>query len=512
MDIMPQTSIGHVFMSYSRRDTDVMRRIVTFLREQGIKVWVDNEKLVPGTPIWEEEIEKAIKGTSAIVVVLSPDAKNSEWVRREIALADQYRKRIFPMLAGGDEDSSISLRLITRQFIDIRDNENAGLSSLSTSILFYLEELETQQRIEREEADKLARAQAERQAAEREAERSRLERNAAEKATLEAVEKAAYEQAEREAAQREVARLTAEKEAADEALREAKERAAKEKVERAAARKAAFVRFRRKYLLPSSIAVLFLGLLTFWVTFFAPFPNTESLPVISETNIDQVTQIARRNILWFASVYSVTFSPDGDILASAGTGNDIRLWRVKNGSLLKTLSGDAVVEGFVDLAFSPDGQSLASGSDTGNTVYIWRVSDGSLIHKLEGHTEGIHSVAFSPDGQTLASGSRDGTIRLWQVSDGSVFRVLIPENNIGYIWGVAFSPDGKILATGHSFIFSLDPAEDNLIHLWGVSDGSLLKTLHGHSHIVFDIAFSPDGSLIASGSADGTFRLWGLKP
>ena len=62
----------HVFMSYSRRDEAVMQRVATFLRAQGINVWVDNEKLVPGTPIWEVEIEKAIKNAAAVVIILSP--------------------------------------------------------------------------------------------------------------------------------------------------------------------------------------------------------------------------------------------------------------------------------------------------------------------------------------------------------------------------------------------------------------------------------------------------------
>ena len=57
---MAQLSTGHVFMSYSRRDEETMRRIVAFLRNQGIKVWVDNEKLIPGTPVWEKEIEKEV--------------------------------------------------------------------------------------------------------------------------------------------------------------------------------------------------------------------------------------------------------------------------------------------------------------------------------------------------------------------------------------------------------------------------------------------------------------------
>ena len=136
---MTQPLAGPVFMSYSRRDSDVMWRTAKYLRERGINVWVDNEKLVPGTAIWEEEIEKAIKAASAIVVVMSPDSKNSEWVRREISMADQYRKHILPILVRGDEDSSITLRLITRQFVDLRQNEMAGLQSLRSALALYLE-------------------------------------------------------------------------------------------------------------------------------------------------------------------------------------------------------------------------------------------------------------------------------------------------------------------------------------------------------------------------------------
>jgi hypothetical protein len=138
---MPQFSTNQVFVSYSRSDEADMRRIVTFLRNQGIKVWLDNERLIPGTPIWEEEIEKAIHAASAVIVVMSPDSKNSEWVRREISLADQNHKRIFPVLVRGDEDTSITLRLITRQFVDLRKNEAAGLTSLHSALSAYRNEL-----------------------------------------------------------------------------------------------------------------------------------------------------------------------------------------------------------------------------------------------------------------------------------------------------------------------------------------------------------------------------------
>ena len=141
---MSQLPVTQVFMSYSRRDKDAMWRTVIFLRKQGINVWVDNEKLIPGTPVWEEEIEKAIKAARVIVVVMSPDSKASEWVRREISLADQEHKHILPILVRGDEDSSITLRLVTRQYIDMRQNEEAGLNSLYRALSQYLNEIEAQ--------------------------------------------------------------------------------------------------------------------------------------------------------------------------------------------------------------------------------------------------------------------------------------------------------------------------------------------------------------------------------
>ena len=132
--------IGQVFLSYSRKDEEPMRLIAKSLRAQGIKVWVDNEKLIPGTPIWEDEVEKAIRDAVAIVVVLSPDSKNSEWVKREMTMADQHQKRVFPVLVRGDENTSISLRLINRQFVDLRTNQDAGLKSLSEALSYYISE------------------------------------------------------------------------------------------------------------------------------------------------------------------------------------------------------------------------------------------------------------------------------------------------------------------------------------------------------------------------------------
>jgi WD40 repeat protein/subtilase family serine protease len=206
----------------------------------------------------------------------------------------------------------------------------------------------------------------------------------------------------------------------------------------------------------------------------------------------------RPDIVWMRGghsgfVNSVAFSPDGRLIASGGD-RTIKLWRVSDGALVRTLTGHT--NGVSSVAFSPDGSLLASGS-WDYTIRLWRVSDGALVRTLTGHTNGVFSVAFSPDGSLMASGSGDSTIRLWRVSDGALVRTLTGHTE--WVISVAFSPDGSLLASG---------SEDATIKLWRVSDGALVRTLTGHTNRVISVAFSPDGSLLASGSRDYTVRLW----
>ncbi len=158
-----------IFISYSRRDDAIMQRIVAFLREQGFDVWVDNEQLTPGTPIWEYELEKAIKRATAIVVLSSPDSKKSEWVTRELVVAQRHRKRIFPLLIRGDEDSSLHFRLSTNQYIDLRENEVLGLKSLDVAILKYfdfLKKVEEEEKAKEKRRKKIVREEEERKSVE----------------------------------------------------------------------------------------------------------------------------------------------------------------------------------------------------------------------------------------------------------------------------------------------------------------------------------------------------------
>lgn len=113
--------MSHVFISYSTHDTTYARQLADALVQRGFEVWIDNKRLRGGDDWWKS-IVRALRGCAAFIVILSPRSDGSKWVQREITLADNWDKPMFPILLDGDLDTDNFLLFVRTQYEDARND------------------------------------------------------------------------------------------------------------------------------------------------------------------------------------------------------------------------------------------------------------------------------------------------------------------------------------------------------------------------------------------------------
>lgn len=123
-----------IFISYSRKDDEIMSRIKTHFEQEDFIVWVDQTELELGTVAWETKIQDALEHTSCVVVLMSPDSKQSKWVMNELSYAERHNVRIFPVLARGDEVDAVPFRLSSTMWVDIREDYPKAMQKLVGAI------------------------------------------------------------------------------------------------------------------------------------------------------------------------------------------------------------------------------------------------------------------------------------------------------------------------------------------------------------------------------------------
>ncbi len=212
---------------------------------------------------------------------------------------------------------------------------------------------------------------------------------------------------------------------------------------------------------------------------------------------------------------SVIFSADGNTFATGGYDTHIYIWDVATVMKIRTLTKHTYFS--TQAAFSPTENTIATGGN-GASVLLADTDTGKLKHKFSGHTRYIRSLAYSPDGTILATGSDDETLRLWDTDTGTAH--LPPIDTSGDPYSITFSRDGELVAcivntNSADHLRTYETASGKQLHSikvytrTGPIFGRNQRNLEiEHSRWVEKIAFSPDGTTIASCATDNAIRFW----
>lgn len=518
-----------LFISYSRRDLDFVMRLHDELKKDNRSLWIDLED-IPPTAEWLEEIYGGIENANTFVFVISPDSVVSDVCKLEIEHALKNGKRLVPILHRDVPDrNQIHPALASHNWLFFREQDN-----FERSFKWLTNALDTDLEHVRMHTRLLVRAL---EWDERKRDSSYILRGTDLSEAEEWLTASASKQP--QATQTHTQYILASRRAAAARQRVTLIGVTAALVFSIALSVLALILWRQAEDARSeasnsrSTAVAALGSVNdtrataqAQENAFRATINALNTPLQTVANIQTVaTATMLANILSTPSgqggAPTSEEPPEEGVLPDTGGGDpalslllaaqnyklaidpvqaksDLLMALQENGVRLdQTLSGHNGA--VLDVAYSPNGQRLASASDD-NTVIVWDMATRRPVGDLPfyGHRAGVTSVDFSPDGQILASGSRDSTIILWGVETGNIIRIL-QRRGLDWILSVDFSPDGQKLVSA---------GQGSIIRLWNVQTGEIIREFAGSGDTNFSVAFSPNGQQIAAGSGDGSVTLW----
>jgi WD40 repeat protein len=495
--------VSDVFLSYSRRDQEVVRRLHGALADAGREAWVDWQG-IPPTAEWMAEVRAAVDAADAFVVVLSPDWAASPVCREEAEHAAARGKRIVPVVVRDTDAASVPVRVAALNWIFLRDGDDfeAGVATLLAALDLDLDWVHGHTRLLVRAGEWEARGR----------ERSLLLRGR-----------------DLQAAEALLASAGAHRDPAPTPLQGEYVQAGREAERRSG-------RIRTGVLAAGLVGALVLAAFAVLQLFRAEdqtrvaegqakLAQARELTAAANSQLttdpelsvllarsaidtlpDQSTDEALRKALGASrvraryighegEVRSVAYSADGSRLVSGGADGTVRLWDTTTRTALHVWRN-----GHGDLTravMSPDGSLVAAGTQDG-WVTTWDATSGTGITSFQTNDGQVLDLEFSPDGHTLITSGMTGVARLWDTATWSQ-KLSVPPVPLGPIPAVAFAGDGRTFVTG---------GDDRLASAWDAQTGALLSTSVGNTSTIYGVAANMDGSRIATAGRDETARVF----